>query len=73
MVQSTPTVKYFSVHKKTFSEEFPCILPSRKGEHFAFRSLKVDIVKYVNTNKHADTVQCVESNKKLDVFHYTNR
>ncbi|KAJ8894941.1 hypothetical protein PR048_000248 [Dryococelus australis] len=76
MALGKPTVKYFSVYKKTFCEGFPCILSSRKGEHFTFCALcRSDfsiLHAWKGDVKHTLYVQWIESNKKLDVFRNTN-
>lgn len=70
--------KYYKTHfSKAYTEEFPAIIASRKGEAHAFCSVcrcdftvshsgRGDILKHVQTKKHQDGVKCVNSNRKLD-------
>ncbi|XP_063215641.1 uncharacterized protein LOC134527170 [Bacillus rossius redtenbacheri] len=75
MVEKKVT-KYLTVYNKAYSDKFPCILTSKKGDHFAFCSLcrsdfavshggRWDVVKHIQTKKHQDNVRCVDANKKL--------
>lgn len=68
--------KYNAVFRSVYKEEFPCLSESRKGQTYAFCNIcrcdfsvshggKSDILKHVQTKKHKESLQCVESNQKL--------
>lgn len=71
--------KYATVFNKSYSEEFPCITSSRKGNTFAFCTLcctdfsilhrgKGDIVAHVNRQKHQEMAKTTKDNKKIEVI-----
>nr|XP_015928697.2 uncharacterized protein LOC107455586 [Parasteatoda tepidariorum] len=76
---SSKKIKYSSSFQKAYTEEFPCIISSRKGNTFAMCVVcqtdfnvahggRSDVVKHVSTLKHKDKVKIVDQNKKLNLF-----
>lgn len=64
---------------KQHTAEFPCIVESRKGKHFAFCTVcgcdisishggKTDVIAHVTSKKHASDVQCQEKQQPLGQF-----
>lgn len=67
---------YKTTFNQAYSEEFPHIIASRKGNNFAFCAAcrcdfslahagRNDVFKHSQSKKHMDNVKCIESNKKL--------
>lgn len=76
---SSKKIKYSSSFQKAYTDEFPCIVSSRKGNTFAMCIVcqtdfsvahggRSDVLKHVSTQKHKDKVKCVDKNEKLNFF-----
>lgn len=74
-----PKKQYFQVFRESYSQDFPCILKSSKGQKFAFCSTcrcdfniahggRNDISNHVKCSKHVTNLQSVEQNKKISNF-----
>ncbi|KAL3184688.1 hypothetical protein MRX96_005797 [Rhipicephalus microplus] len=71
--------QYLQVFLKQYTSEFPCIVESRKGKHFAFCAVcgsdisishggKTDVVAHVSSKKHVSHMQCKEKQQQLGQF-----
>jgi hypothetical protein len=63
--------KYETVFKKTYSQEFPCIIKSREGATYIFCNVyrcyfsvsyftTCDIAKHMQTQNHKENIGCIE-------------
>lgn len=83
MSSKAPKKKYGTVFNSSYTENFPCIRSSKKGNTFAYCSLCLvdfsifhrgtgDIVKHVNTIKHQGIAKTVGGNKKIEFVQQKN-
>lgn len=84
MALSKPKKKYLQFFLKSYTSEFPCFVPSRKGEQFGFCTTcacdvsvahggKGDIKLHVATTKHRNFVRAAEKQGTVDNLFFSSK
>lgn len=79
MAASKPQKRYFQVFLKSYSQEFPCFVPSKKGDKFGFcrtctcdvnvsHGGKADIKLHIASRKHQGYVRAADNQSNLVSF-----